>query len=172
MSKSPDFVLIGIVVRPHGIRGEVCVNPVSQVEGRFAILQTVLVNTDGDIKEFRVENVRPKGKQVILKLQGIDTRNQAEGLRNSEIGVRMSEVAPLPEGTYYIFDLVGCEVVGTRSGVIGKVDDVLQMPANDVLVVETRKGEVLIPLVSNVIRGIDIAGKMISIEEIEGLLDV
>jgi 16S rRNA processing protein RimM len=93
-------------------------------------------------------------------------------LRNSEIGVRKSEVAPLPEGTYYIFDLIGCEVVGSRSGVIGKVDDVLQMPANDVLVVETRKGEVLIPLVGNVIKGIDIAGKMISIEEIEGLLDV
>jgi len=150
----------------------VCMNPVSQVEGRFAILQTVLVSKGGEIKEFRVENVRPKGKQVILKLQGVDTRNQAESLRNSEIGVRKSEVAPLPEDTYYIFDLIGCEVVGTRSGLIGKVDDVLQMPANDVLVVRTSKGEVLIPLVSYVIKGIDIAGKMISIEEIEGLLDV
>lgn len=172
MSEPPDFVLIGVVARPHGVRGEVCINPISKVEGRFNLLRTVFIDIDGDIKEFRVENVRFKGKQVILQLEGIETRTKAEGLKNAEVGVRYSEIAPLPEGTYYTFDLIGCSVVGSKSGLIGKVGDVLEMPANDVLVVETEKGEILIPLVGNIIKGIDIEQKMISIDEIEGLLDV
>lgn len=172
MSQPPDFVLIGIVARPHGVRGEVCINPVSQVEGRFRLLQAVLINLGSEVKEFKVEKVRAKGKQVILKLAGIETRDQAEGLRNAEIGVRFADVAPLPEDTFYVFDLIGCHVVGNASGVIGKVGDVLQMPANDVLVVETQRGEILIPFVKCVIRNVDLKNKLISIEEIEGLLDL
>lgn len=172
MSEPPDFVLIGIVARPHGVKGEVCINPISQVEGRFKLLRTVLIDLGGEIKEFKVEGVKARGKQVILRLAGIENRDQAESLRNAEVGVKSADLALLPDDTFYIFDLIGCDVVGNVSGVIGKVSDVLQMPANDVLVVETQKGEVLIPLVKAVIRGVDLKQKLIFIKEIEGLLDL
>lgn len=147
------------------------VEPVSQVRERFSQLSRVLVRTREGTKEMQVVSVRPKGDLVLLKLEGIDDMTAAQGLAQAELGVRKQDVWPLPEGSFYIFDLVGCKVVGTGGREIGVVDDVLGMPANDVLVVKMEKGEALVPVTRNVVKQVDLAGKLIVIEEIEGLLD-
>ena len=72
--------------------------------------------------------------------------------------------------SYYVFDLVGCRVVG-NSGEIGVIREVLKMPANDVLVVDSGSREVLIPAVKSVVREVDLEGRVVTIEEMEGLLD-
>lgn len=145
--------------------------PVSAVRERFSQLNRVLVKTREGMREMQVVSVRPKGDLVLLKLEGIDDMTAAQGLAQAELGVRQQDVWPLPEGSFYIFDLVGCRVVGTGGREIGIVDDVLGMPANDVLVVKMEKGEALVPVTRNVVKQVDLAGKLIVIEEIEGLLD-
>jgi 16S rRNA processing protein RimM len=83
----------------------------------------------------------------------------------------MQDIYPLPQDTYYLFQLVGSEVMGRSGSKIGVVEDVLNLPANDVLVVKTGTGEVLIPVTKNVVKHVDTANKTIEIEEIDGLLD-
>lgn len=171
MTEKPDFVLIGRVRRPHGTGGELSVEPVSEVRERFNQLERVLVRTREGMKEMKVVSARPKGELVLLKLEGIDDMTSAQDLAQAELGVRKQDVWPLPEGSFYIFDLVGCKVVGTGGREIGTVDDVLGMPANDVLVVKMEKGEALVPVTRNVVKQVDLVGKIIVIEEMEGLLD-
>ena len=95
----------------------------------------------------------------------------AEALAGATLGVRMQDIYPLPQDTYYLFQLVGSEVKGGSGSRIGVVEDVLNLPANDVLVVKTGAGEVLIPVTKNVIRSVDTTNKTIEIEEIDGLLE-
>jgi 16S rRNA processing protein RimM len=166
-----DFVLIGLLRRVHGVQGEISVEPISDVAGRFEALDYVLVRHGGKTSEIGVESVRWKGKLALVKFHGIDDRTSAEELKGAEIGVRREDVFPVPEDTYYVFDIVGCSVIGSSGRKIGTVDEVLRMPANDVLVVKRDEGEALIPVVKSIVKTIDLAGKRIVIEEMEGLLD-
>jgi 16S rRNA processing protein RimM len=171
VSDESDFVLIGLVRRAHGLKGQVCVEPISDIVERFDALEYVLVSCGGDVSEFRVDSVKWKGKSLLVKLDGIDDRTSAEGLRGAEIGVRREDVFPIPEGTYYVFDIVGCEVTSTSGRRVGTVEEVLRMPANDVFVVRRDHGEALVPVVRSVVRNIDLEAKLIVIEEMDGLLD-
>jgi 16S rRNA processing protein RimM len=171
VTDEPDFVLIGRVRTAHGLRGEVAVEPVTDVVERFMGLRRVLVKRGDEIGEVGVASVRSKGGSVLLRLEGTDTRDEAERLAGAELGVRRQDVWPLAEGTYYVFDLVGSRVIGDGDREIGRIDDVLRFPANDVFVVETSKGEVLIPVTKNVIKRIDAANKLVVIEELDGLLE-
>lgn len=171
MSGEPDFVLIGCVRRAHGTAGEVCVEPVSEIVERFMGLTQVLVKSENEIREVGVTSARTKGRLVLLKLEGTDDRTAAEALAGVEIGVRRQDVWPLAGGTYYVFDVVGSCVVGHGGRRIGLVEDVLRMPANDVFVLRTEKGEALIPVTRNVVKRIDVKNKIVVIEELEGLLD-
>ncbi len=170
MSDESDFVVIGLLRRAHGVRGEVSAQPVSDMPERFKALERVLVRHGGTTREVAVEGVRRKGGSVLLKLEGVDDRTAAEALTGAEIGVGRNDVCPIPEGTYYVFDLIGCRVVGKDDRDIGLIDDVWKTPANDVFAVKTASGEVLIPVVQSVVKEIDLRRKIVKIEEIEGLL--
>ncbi len=170
MSDESDFVVIGLLRRAHGVRGEVSAQPVSDMPERFKALERVLVRHGGTTREVAVEGVRRKGGSVLLKLEGVDDRTAAEALTGAEIGVGRNDVCPIPEGTYYVFDLIGCRVVGKDDRDIGLIDDVWKTPANDVFAVKTASGEVLIPVVQSVVKEIDLRRKIVRIEEIEGLL--
>jgi 16S rRNA processing protein RimM len=165
-----DFVLIGLLRRAHGLRGEVCVEPVSDIPGRFEILKEALVRQGDRVEEVGVEAVRWKGKLALIKFRGIDDRTAADKLAGASLGVRRQEVCPVPEGTYYVFDLIGCEVVNQRGARIGTVEDIMRTPANDVYVLDTGGGEALIPAVKEVVKEVDLKKRIIVIEEIEGLL--
>jgi 16S rRNA processing protein RimM len=171
VSEDPDFVLIGFLRRAHGVRGEISAGQVSDVPGRFHELEYVLVRKGGRIREFAVESVRTKSRLFLLKLEGIDDRDAARNLTGADIGVRKEDVHPVPEDTFYQFDLVGCMVVAESGREIGKVEDVLKMPANDVLVVRSGEREVLLPVVKAVVKEVDPEAGRIVIVEMEGLLD-
>jgi len=170
VSEESDFVLIGLLKRVHGLKGEISVEPISDLVERFEALDYVLVRHGGKTSEIGVESVRWKGKLALVKLHGIDDRTSAEDLRGAEIGVRQEDVFPVPDNTYYVFDIVGCSVMGKAGNKIGTVDEVLKMPANDVLVVKRDEGDALIPVVKSVVKSIDLEAKLIVIEEMEGLL--
>jgi 16S rRNA processing protein RimM len=171
VTEEPDFVVIGRVRGAHGIGGEVRLESVSDVPERFAGLKRALLKRSGEIEEIGVASVRTKGAEVLLKFDGIDDRTAAESLAGAELGVRRQEVWPLASDTYYVFQIMGSRVVGDGGREIGIVEDVLKMPANDVLVVRTAKGQALVPVTRNVVRRIDAAAKLVEIEELEGLLD-
>jgi 16S rRNA processing protein RimM len=114
-------------------------------------------------REMKVSWRRGTAERPLLKLEGVDGRMAAEGLRGQEIQVSRDDVGPLPEGEYLIDDLVGCEVVdGERP--IGTVQEVLLLPAADVLEVARHEGEpLLVPLVADAVRSVDVAGGRIDV---------
>jgi 16S rRNA processing protein RimM len=170
VSDESDFVVIGLLKRAHGVKGEICVQPVSDVPERLKGLERVLMRHEGNTKEILVERVRGEGGKFFLKIRGVDDRTAAETLAGAELGVKRKDVYPVPEGTYYVFDLIGCKVVGESERYVGTIRDVLKTPANDVFAVETAAGEILIPMVLSVVKEIDLDNKVVKIEEIEGLL--
>ena len=169
---SSNGVTIGKVIRPHGVRGEVKVLPLTDFPERFSLLDKVhLELEDGTICEVSVERARNHGRFLILKFGEIDTASQAQALRNSFLVIQRDQTVPLPAGTFYIFDIIGMEVQTECGEQIGHITDVLHFPANDVYVVKTAEKEVLIPATREVVRDIDMPAKCMKIRLLDGLLE-
>jgi len=116
-----------------------------------------------------VQGVRRHVREVLLKLAMVDTAEAAEALRGQELFIAIADAAPLPEGRFYIHQIVGLEVWTVVGDRYGDVREVLSRPANDIYVVNHAGKEVLVPAISDVVKSIDIrAGRMV-IEVIPGL---
>ncbi|MDI6895119.1 MAG: ribosome maturation factor RimM [Bacillota bacterium] len=160
-------ITIGEVTRPHGVRGEVRVRPLTTHRERFLGLGQVYV---GGVRR-RVRGVRLAGDEVILSLEGAETRAQAGALRGQLLEVDPEEVFPLPEGEYYWFQLRGLRVLNREGREVGTVVDVEPNPAHDLLVVEGAGRRFLVPAVRALVAEIDLAGGRLVINDIPGLLE-
>jgi 16S rRNA processing protein RimM len=168
---SEDLLLVGRVARAHGKHGQVIVNPDTDfAEQRFQVGQTLLVGDQ--VQPRRILEVRFHQGRPIVALEGIDTMNDAEALAGAELKVPARELAPLPEGTFYHHDLIGCEVRDEQERVIGRVTGVNGPLERSQLVVAGAKGEVLIPLVADICVSVDPAAQRIVVNPPEGLLEL
>ena len=167
-----DHVIIGRVVKPHGIRGEVKVVPLSDVPDRFKRLKAVWIEEAGKgLTPFRVRKSRTQNELVILSIEGVDTPEEAAELAGRELLVPKDESPELPEGVFYWHDILGMEVATTDGRILGRVTDIFQTGSNDVYVVEDGAKEVLVPAIADVIRKVDVAEKKMIIHPMPGLLD-
>lgn len=159
---------IGQIVNTHGLRGEVKVMPWCDDPALFDELAYVCI----DNKEFDIERSRMQKNMVILKLKGIDDIDTAETFRSRVLTVPREELGELPEGTYYICDLLGCEVFTVDGTLLGKIDDIIKTGSNDVYSVRSGEGkQILIPVIDEVMRGVDIENKKITVQPLKGLID-
>lgn len=183
----PDYVVIGEVAKPQGVNGELKVHPFTDWPERFLELTTVYLSSpkkglDKSVissiveqcerKKVLVEDARFHSGCVYLKLQGINSRSDAEQFRGSIIEVPRSDAHKLPDDTYYIFQIIGLKVYLENGEMIGKVLDLLSTGGNDVYVVKNEIGqEFLIPAIKDIVRKINIAEGRLVIRPIPGLLD-
>lgn len=165
-----DVLEIGQIVNTRGLRGEVKVNSFSEDPQRFEKVKSIYVKSDKDYKEYEIERVSYVKNQVVLKLKGINKIEYAEALRNSYIYVKREDLEELPEGTYYIADLIGLDVYEENGNLLGKVDDIFSTKSNDVYVVRTELGELkYLPSIPEVLKDIDLPNKKIIVNLIKGL---
>ncbi len=164
------YLELGQIVNVKGLKGEVKVNPFTEKINRFETLKTILVKMKNENKEFEIEKVSYHKNQVILKLKGINTIEEAETLRNCYILVNRSDLEPLAEGIYYIADLIGLEVYTEDGIALGKVDDIYNTGSNDIYVVKDELGkQKLLPGIPEVIKNVDLDNGKIIVNLIEGL---
>jgi 16S rRNA processing protein RimM len=165
------LILVGHVARAHGNKGQVIVNPETDfAEERFAAGTTLLV---GDpLVERRVATVRFQQGRPIVGFEGIDTMDAAEALAGAPIKVAEAALAPLPDGTYYRHQLVGCEVQDTDGRIIGVVAAVEGPIEASRLVIDAPHGEVLIPLNADICVEVAPEAKRIRVAAPEGLIDL
>jgi 16S rRNA processing protein RimM len=164
---------VGRVARAHGIRGQVIVNPETDFpEQRFSPGARVFTKRGSAVDALIVTTVRFQNGRPVIGLEGVESMNDAEALAGLELRVPVEELAPLPAGTFYHHDLVGCHVVTGRGEEVGIVEGVEGTVGGSRLVVTGARGEVLVPLATEICRTIDVAGKRIVIEPPEGLLDL
>ena len=166
-----DLILVGRVARAHGNKGQVIVNlDTDFAEDRFKPGEVVLVGPDRIARTIRT--VRFQQGRPVIALDGIETMNDAEALAGMELKVRADSLGALPENTFYHHDLIGCEVCargGDRIGTVKAVEGTMEMSR---LVVDGTAGEVLIPLVADICREIDIGARRIVVDPPEGLLEL
>lgn len=171
-SPLPDRVLVGRVRRPHGVRGEVLVDVVSEVPERLAPGSTLwLVTADGVGRTVTVAGNRPHARGALLLFEGCDDRQMVEGLRNAVLEADRSSVRPAPEGSYYYFELTGCSVRDRRYGELGRVVEVIEDGGGLLLEVHDGSRELLVPFVREYVAAVDLAGRRIDLDLPNGLVE-
>jgi 16S rRNA processing protein RimM len=167
-----DLLLVGRVARTHGNRGQVIVNLETDFpEDRFQVGRELFVGDGGARTPRRITSVRFHQRRPIVALEGVETMDEAEALAGAGLWIDASTAAPLPEGTFYRHDLVGCEVRDASDGPIGRVTAVDGPLERSPLVVQGSRGEILIPLAEEICVRIDPAARLIVVRPPEGLLD-
>ncbi len=156
---SEELVLIARIGKPHGIRGEVSIQSFSHDDRRFQKLKQVLLRMpSGEIAAHAISSVRLLPTGILLKFKGIEDRDAAETLRNAEILIPESERPKLPKGRAYYDEVIGMIVVDDEtSEAIGKVINVLDMPAGDVFVLDLNGTEHLVTNAGGEVRNVDVS---------------
>ena len=155
--KMKSELTIGKVLKPRGLKGELKIEIYSSDSARFSRLKKLKI----DGIEYAVEHISPEGAVGYVTLQGIDTVEKAELLRNKLIAANRNDLPKLPDGKYYIVDMIGLDVV-VAGEVIGEVCDVLQYGSADVYVVKNGQESLSFPAIGNLIKQVDLEnGKMV-----------
>lgn len=191
-----EKIKIGKIVNAVGLKGEVKVYSYAGENDRFEKLDRIIAGGSqsgsgqegggqsggakrADYKkpqsdmEFEIEKVRYQKNMVILKLRGVDDRNQAEALKDMDVFITEDDLEELPDDTFYVRDLIGCQVVDINDGKkLGVVSDLIQNSAQDIYQIDLAEGgQALIPAVEQFIKNVDIENKTITVSLIPGLID-
>lgn len=150
--RGSDALVVAQVLAPHGIAGELKCRIVTDFPERFKKGTRLLVG-DPPV-ERRIRGARVSGPHVYLHLEGIADRNAAEGLRGAELLVPAAEAVELPEGQFFWRDVIGLRVEDEQGAILGTIADILETGANDVYVVRSASGELLIPATREVVKAI------------------
>ena len=169
-SESRDLVAVGAVVGAHGIRGEIKVKPLTDHPQRFDAGSRLLLAEGGEVREVEIVSSRPHKNLYLVTFEGVADRTAAESLRGSTLNVNAEDLIPLPEGEYYDFQLVGLAVVTDEGEDLGRVAEVMATGGNLVLIVRDGEREVLLPFIDDVVREVDLAGGLMKVHLLEGLL--
>ena len=162
-----QYLEVGKITNVHGIMGEVRVQPWADSPEFLCRFKTLYV--DKTHWPIQVERARVHKNMVILKLHGVTDVPSALAMRNAILYIDRKD-AQLPEGTFFLADLYGLEVRDAESGkVLGKVADVLTLPANNVYVVRGGERELMIPAVPQFIAETNPEGGYLRVNLIEGL---
>lgn len=162
------MIKIGEVVNVVGLRGELKIYPYSENKERFETLKTVYF----DDAQVQIEKVRYKDNLVILKINGVDDRAGADACRGKEVFMNDEDLEILPEGTYYVKDILGFQVEDQRRGIIGILRDVRDNGAQDLFMIEKNNGgELLVPAVEQFFTGVDMERKVVMVDLIEGMYE-
>lgn len=169
----PDSFVIARIVRARGNRGEVLAELHTDFPDRFEGLREVLVEfADGRRRTFTLDGSWEYRGMRVLKFAGVDTIDAAQALAGAWVELEADRRLPLPEGSYYDDDLVGCSVRDAAGGFLGVVADVLHYSGNDLLEVRGPDGDFLVPAVAAIVLEVSIVRKEILVSLPEGLVDL
>jgi 16S rRNA processing protein RimM len=170
----PPFLLLGRVLRPQGVRGELRIEVLTAYPERIVPQMMVYFGPDPKNPETAVEyeivSARSHQKYLILQVAGVMDRNAADVLREQYVMVALKDAIPLEEDEFYLFQAIGLAVYTVENEHLGKIVDVLETGANDVYVIQGPRGEVLVPAIDECVVDVNVeAGKM-TVRLMEGLL--
>ena len=166
-----EYIEIGQIVNTNGLKGVVKVNPFTDDISKFEDLKYVYIQLKNELKKVKIEQVRYNKNQVLLKLEGIDSIEEAEKYRNFYLKTEKESQEDLGEDTYYIVDLIGLDVYSDKNEYLGKIEDVFPTGSNDVYVVKDNLGkQILIPAIADVVKEVDLKNKKMIIKLIPGLI--
>ena len=148
-----EYFEVGQIVNTFGVKGFLKVKPFTDESKRFEELETVYICKKNEMKKVQIEEVKYQKDMVLLKIKGIDDLNEAEKYKGLFLKIDRSDSKKLPEGTYFIADLLGIEVYTEEGNLLGKVDDIYNTGANDIYVIKDEMGkQILLPGTKEVLK--------------------
>ncbi len=173
MADAPQYLILGEVLRPHALRGELRIRILTDYPERIIAGKTIYLaeKIDGKATAYQVEYLRANKEYGLLKLRGIENRDQADLLRELLVLTDIDDAVPLEDGEFYLYEMIGLDVQTEDGEMLGKLVEVLETGANDVYIIDSpRYGEVLIPAIDQTILKTDIDAGVMTVRLPEGLL--
>ncbi len=165
-----DLLEVGKIVNTHGLKGEVKIVPWTDTPDVFENLEYLHVKSRIEEKILHITNVKYQKNNIIVKFKELEKIEDAEPLKNSVVLAPRDMLGELPEGVYYIADLIGLSVVDEDGNLLGEISDVFPTGANDVYAVKREgKKDLLLPVIDDVILKVDIPEKKVVARVMEGL---
>lgn len=165
------YLEIGQIVNTNGLKGFLKVKPLTDDITRFENLKTIYIQKAKELIGFKIQEVKYNKQSVLLKLEGIDDITEAEKYKNFYIKISKENAVELEKNSYFIVDIIGCQVYTDENEYLGNVVDVFQTGSNDVYTLKNSEGkEILIPAIKEVIKNVDIKNKKIVIHLMDGLI--
>ncbi len=162
-SGEPEFIIVGKIGRPHGVKGEMTFQPMTDYPQRLVAGKVLLLGKAR--KKYKIVSIREKGQDYILTLEGIESREDAQLITNQLAYVPLASLPPLPEGEFYHHELLGMRVIDTAGSELGILAEILETGANDVYVVVSESGEeLLLPVIPSVILEIDSKARCMTVQ--------
>ena len=166
-----DFFRVGVIANTHGIRGEVKIFPTTDDVKRFDYLKEAYIDAGKEKIKVEVSNVRYFKNLVIVKFKGIDNINDIERYKGKDLLVTRENALPLEEGEYYLADIIGANVYTEDGNVFGSLEDVIETGANLVYSVQHEGKEVLLPVIDDCVKEVNVEEKKVIVHIMKGLLD-
>lgn len=162
-----NFFTVGKIHRPHGIRGHVSVQVLTDRTDRFQIGNRLWSLKERVPYPLVIQAVRKSTRGLIVKFESIMTRDDAETLTGTEIAVSLEDRGAPESGTHYVSDLIGCRVVSDDGRELGHIDEVIPQQHHDLYLVNGQHGEILIPVVREYIQEIDMEERCVIVRKVE-----
>lgn len=157
-----EYLSVGQVLRPQGLNGQVKIRPDTDDPSRFLTLDTIYIRlSDGGLQRMDIRNVSVRGNFVYACLGKDQSIEDAQQRRGLVLYIPRKQAVPLDEYENFIADLIGCTMADTSGKMIGTIKDVLQPGANDVYVVDTPEGSLLVPALRHVIIQVDVSARLV-----------
>lgn len=165
----PVFLVIGKLRRPHGLKGDILMEVLTDFPERIEAGEKVFVGEDHRALYFR--SCVWHGKLMRVSFEGFNNPDTVGEYRNQYVYVRRDERPKLPEGEYYHHQLIGLQVVSEEGENFGVITSIIETGANDVLNVQDLQGRtVLIPVIEPVIQDVDLGSGIITVKILPGLI--
>ena len=166
-----NYYHVGKIVNTHGIRGEVRVVPITDfVDYRFQNGKKLFIEKNHDYIPVKVEKARPHKGMELVKFEGLDNINDVQTFRDCYLSVTEEQQSDLEDGEYYYHQIIGLDVVTDDGRELGKIKEIMSPGANDVWVVErSGKQDLLLPVIKDVIKDVDLDKHLVTVELMEGL---
>lgn len=172
-TRGHDLVVVGTIVKPHGIKGELCaICHADSPSLLLAVSSVFLMSKRGAPEPHTVKSMRMHKGRPLLTLKGVSDRNRAEELRGCDIAVRRQDLPDTGDGEVYLHDIIGFTVCLEDGTELGPFTRFMETPATEVWIVDHPKGEIMLPAVDEVVLDIDVDQRRITVSPPEGLLDL
>lgn len=156
------YLMIGEITKPQGVHGELKLRPVTCDPSRFEGLDCAYLKEGESYRPVKISVRRAGADAIFFRMEGVQTRDDAERLRGTPLYIDRAHAVELDADSAFICDLIGLKGMLSDGGEIGTLKDVLQPGGNDVYVFSGPRGEVLVPALKSVVRGVDLdAGVML-----------
>jgi 16S rRNA processing protein RimM len=168
-----NLLVIGEVIRPHGLKGLLRVRSYARSEESFLDAGFIFLKSDLlEIRKYKLLSLKPLKNAFLLKLEGLNSLEEAEIYKGAKILISKDTLKRETDGEYFWFELIGLDVFLDSGRYIGVLKDIITTGSNDIYVIREGEAEVLIPATYEVIHDIDLENKKMIIREMEGLLDI